>query len=146
MLAVVLLGCAGEMEGEAGNGTQIEEALPPENTSADEPLFDIRNCTTEWTLCPSGEMMQTRACPEGMVITYECEPYWKAHNLSTVEIPAHLRFLAEYKCYWENREAFGYTANYNPANVCDGPIVLGWKESCECASYIDAMEREKRGI
>jgi len=120
--------------------------LPPENASANASNATEEVCMPQWTRCSSGEMMKTRGCLDGHKITFTCKPYWKAHNLSTEGMPSQLVFLADYMCYWENRETFGYNTNYNPANVCQGPIVLGWKESCECASYVDMKERERLGI
>lgn len=151
MLAMLAAGCLGfGSQGNGQNETGINGTLPSGTVENSTPAANATNktpevCMRQWTLCPSGEQIKTRDCIEGHKITWTCKPYWKAHNLTTDDIPAHLRFLADYKCYWENRQKFGYAAYYNPANLCAGPIVLGWIESCECGDYIDTKERAKLG-
>ncbi|VVC04773.1 Uncharacterised protein [Candidatus Burarchaeum australiense] len=147
LLALGFSGCLGgngspDLTGNVSNRTNATlNATPPapQNNSNVTP----EACLRQWTLCPSGEQIKTRDCIDGHKITYTCKPYWKAHNKTISDIPGPYLFLADYKCYWENREKFGYGAGYNPASVCEGPIMMGWKESCDCAGYVDIMERGK---
>ena len=145
-LLALAAGCLGFGDGQTGTNEEgVDGTLPgeAENATPNATNQTPAVCMRQWTLCPSGEQIKTRDCIDGHKITYTCKPYWKAHNKSTEDIPAHLRFLADYKCYWENREEFRYSAYYNPENICAGPVILGWIESCECGTYIDTMERAK---
>jgi len=98
-------------------------------------------CRRVFTYCYTGETIMSQDCIGGKPVKWVCEPYYARHNKSTAGIPSQFMYIAEYACYWENRDKFGFAANYNPAAMCEGPIVLGWKESCDCAGYIDLVER-----
>jgi hypothetical protein len=146
LLATGCLGLGGGQEPIQNQTGMNETAQVPAETAT--PGANATNqtaevCKPQWTRCTSGELVKTRGCIDGHKVTFTCKPYWKAHNLTTDDIPSQLRFLADYMCYWENRDEFGFTIYYNPENMCAGPIVLGWKESCECGQYIDIMERQK---
>jgi hypothetical protein len=139
-LAMALLGCIGSAPTD-GNSTAT--ASPEVNGSgiAGTAANATADCKRTFTYCYTGETIMSQDCINGKPVKWVCEPYYVRHNRSTAGIPSQFMYLAEYACYWENRDAFNLPANYHPAAMCEGPIVKSWKESCDCAGYIDLVER-----
>lgn len=141
-VAMMLFGCSGGENGstnQTGNGSAINTTTPGGNggsANATPP----EECKVQFTYCYTGETIKSQDCINGKAVKWFCEPYYARHNKSIDGIPAPFTYLAEYACYWGVRDKFGYAGNYHPAYVCQGPIVAGWIESCQCANYIELAE------
>jgi len=143
-IALILIGCGGlggEASGTPANSTAgINGSADVGGEVANGPAPE-EPCLREFRYCYTGETILSRDCINGKPVKWVCEPYYARHNRSVEGIPSQYMYIAEYACYWENRDKFGLSANYHPAAMCEGPIVLGWKESCDCAYFIDLNER-----